>query len=113
MSMRRLLFLFCSILSLATSSSTITANNSSNIHLPTSQFVFGVYTAWETTYIPNYTDTPANRAANLSPFLTNTFFPVLTANNSFNLVWTTDGPEAVSAEVSEFAAAAQQFGVMT
>ena len=44
--------------------------------------------------------------------MTTTFFPVLTANNSFNLVWTTDGPEYVSAEVSEFAAAAQQAGVM-
>ncbi|HXY34056.1 MAG TPA: hypothetical protein VEI07_07505, partial [Planctomycetaceae bacterium] len=86
---------------------------SADINLPTSQFVFGVYTAWDTTYIPGYTDTTANRAANLPAFLTNTFFPVLTANNSFNLVWTTDGPESVSAEVSEFTAAAQQFGVMT
>jgi hypothetical protein len=96
-----------------TPSATATAQNSNIINAPTSQFVFGVYTAWETTYIPNYTDTAANRPQNLTPFLTKTFFPVLTANNSFNLVWTTDGPEYVSAEVSEFAAAAQQFGVMT
>jgi hypothetical protein len=108
---RRLLFLFCSILSLVISSSTVTADNL-GINLPTTQFVFGVYTSWETTYIPNYTDTAANRLDNLTPFLTKTFFPVLTANNSFNLVWTTDGPESASAEVSEFAAAAQQFGVL-
>jgi hypothetical protein len=90
----------------------MTADNANVVNAPTSHFVFGVYTAWETTYIPGYTDTPANRATNLTPFLTKTFFPVLTANNSFNLVWTTDGPEAVEAEVSEFAAAAQQFGVL-
>jgi hypothetical protein len=82
------------------------------VNAPANQFVFGVYTAWETTYIPGYTDTAANRAQNLAPFLTQTFFPVLTANNSFNLVWTTDGPEYVSGEVSVFAAAAQQAGVM-
>jgi hypothetical protein len=113
MSTGRFLFLMCSLLLLATFLLPVTAETSATPNLPTSQFVFGVYTAWETTYIPNYTDTPANRGQNLTPFLTNTFFPVLTANNSFNLVWTTDGPEAVSAEVSEFAAAAQQFGVMT
>jgi hypothetical protein len=113
MSVRRLLFLFCSLLLLVTSFSPVTAETSDGVNVPTSQFVFGVYTAWETTYIPGYTDTAANRAENLTPFLTKTFFPVLTANNSFNLVWTTDGPEAVSAEVSEFSAAAQQFGVMT
>jgi hypothetical protein len=100
------------LLSLAPSA-TATAQTSNIINAPTSQFVFGVYTAWETTYIPNYTDTAANRPQNLTPFLTKTFFPVLTANNSFNLIWTTDGPEYVSDEVSEFAAAAQQFGVMT
>ena len=83
-----------------------------NVNAPTSQFVFGVYTAWETTYVPGYTDTAANRAQNLSTFLTTTFFPTLTANNSFNLIWTTDGPEYVSAEVSVFAAAAQAAGVM-
>ena len=66
----------------------------------------------ETTYIPGYTDTTANRTQNLNAFLTKTFFPALTANNSFNLVWTTDGPESTSTEVSQFAAAAQQFGVM-
>ncbi len=113
MSTRRLLFLCCSSLLLVTSFSPITAETSAPINVPTIQFVFGLYTAWETTYIPGYTDTAANRAQNLPAFLNNTFFPVLTANNSFNLVWTTDGPEAVSAEVSEFAAAAQQFGVMT
>jgi hypothetical protein len=105
----RLLFLFCSTLLLLSAFSTVTAQN---INVPTNQFVFGVYTAWETTYIPDYTDTAANRLQNLPTFLTKTFFPVLTANNSFNLVWTTDGPEYVSAEVSEFAAAAQQAGVM-
>jgi hypothetical protein len=113
MGTRRLVFLICSTLLLVISFSTVTADTSGDINVPTSQFVFGVYTAWETTYIPDYTDTAANRAENLTPFLTKTFFPVLTANNSFNLVWTTDGPESVSAEVSEFAAAAQQFGVMT
>jgi hypothetical protein len=112
MSTRRFLFLFCSLLLIVTSFSPVTANISAETNVPTNQFVFGVYTAWETTYIPGYTDTATNRVANLTPFLTNTFFPVLTANNSFNLVWTTDGPEATSAEVSEFAAAAQQFGVM-
>jgi hypothetical protein len=112
MSSRRFLFLLCAILLLVTSFSTVTANTSDEINVPTGEFVFGVYTAWETTYIPGYTDTPANRSENLNAFLTNTFFPVLTANNSFNLVWTTDGPEAVSAEVSQFAAAAQQFNVM-
>ncbi len=112
MSARRLLFLFCATLLLLTPFSTLTAQTSPNINAPTSQFVFGVYTAWETTYIPGYTDTAANRTQNLSAFLTQTFFPVLTANNSFNLIWTTDGPEYVSAEVSQFAAAAQQFGVM-
>ncbi|HEV8068597.1 MAG TPA: hypothetical protein VGP76_12740 [Planctomycetaceae bacterium] len=110
---RCLLFLFCFLLLLVISFSPVTAETSDGVNVPTNQFVFGVYTAWETTYIPGYTDTPANRAENLTPFLTTTFFPVLTANNSFNLVWTTDGPEAVNAEVSEFSAAAQQFGVMT
>ena len=109
MSVRRLLCLLCLTLVLLARHSAATAQN---VNAPTSQFVFGVYTAWETTYIPSYTDTAANRAQNLTPFLTKTFFPVLTANNSFNLVWTTDGPEYVSAEVSEFAAAAQQSGVM-
>jgi hypothetical protein len=109
MSAQRLLFLFCSLVLLLTPCSTATAQS---VNAPASQFVFGVYTAWETTYIPGYTDTAANRPQNLTPFLTNTFFPVLTANNSFNLVWTTDGPEYVSAEVSQFAAAAQQYGVM-
>jgi hypothetical protein len=109
---RHLLFLVCSLLLVVTSFSPIAGNNFAQTNEPTPQFVFGVYTAWETTYIPGYTDTPANRAQNLTPFLTKTFFPVLTANNSFNLVWTTDGPEDTSAEVSEFAAAAQQFGVM-
>ncbi len=111
MGQRRLLLLFASLVLLGASFPTVAAN-SDTTNLPTSHFVFGVYTAWETTYIPGYTDTADNRAQNLTSFLTNTFFPVLTANNSFNLVWTTDGPEAVSAEVSEFAAAAQQFGVM-
>ena len=109
MSLRRLPFLLCSLALLLTTFSTVKAQN---VNAPTSQFVFGVYTAWETTYIPGYTDTAANRAQNLSTFLSTTFFPVLTANNSFNLVWTTDGPEYVSAEVSEFAAAAQQANVM-
>jgi hypothetical protein len=108
MSARRLLRLFCLSLVLAP----VSAATAQNVNAPTSQFVFGVYTAWETTYIPGYTDTAANRPQNLTPFLTKTFFPVLTANNSFNLVWTTDGPEYVSAEVSQFAAAAQQYGVM-
>lgn len=112
MSPRRLLFLFCSLLLVVTSFSPVAANVAAETNVPTTQFVFGVYTAWETTYIPDYTDTAANRAVNLTPFLTQVFFPVLTANNSLNLVWTTDGPEATSAEVSEFAAAAQQFGVM-
>jgi hypothetical protein len=111
MGQRRLLFLFAAVLLLAAAFPTVTAS-SDTTNLPTSHFVFGVYTAWETTYIPGYTDTADNRAQNLTSFLTNSFFPVLTANNSFNLVWTTDGPESVSAEVSEFAAAAQQFGVM-
>ncbi len=110
---RRLLFLFCAFLLAATSFSPVTAEVAGTVNVPTSQFVFGVYTAWETTYVPGYTDTPANRAQNLNAFLNQTFFPVLTANNSFNLVWTTDGPESVSAEVSEFSAAAQTFGVMT
>ncbi len=109
---RHLLFLLCSLLLVVTSFAPIAANNVAQPNTPTTQFVFGVYTAWETTYIPNYTDTPANRTQNLTSFLTKTFFPVLTANNSFNLVWTTDGPEATSGEVSQFAAAAQQFGVM-
>jgi len=112
MGTRGLCCLCCSMLLLLTVSATATAQSSNIINAPTNQFVFGVYTAWETTYIPNYTDTAANRPQNLTPFLTNTFFPVLTANNSFNLIWTTDGPEYVSDEVSEFAAAAQQFGVM-
>jgi hypothetical protein len=112
MGRRRLLFLLPSILLLGASFPTETAEAEDTVNAPTSHFVFGVYTAWETTYIPGYTDTADNRAQNLGPFLSNTFFPVLTANNSFNLVWTTDGPESVSAEVSEFAAAAQQFGVM-
>jgi hypothetical protein len=111
-SSRRVGFAVCVVLVLVTSFSTVTANNSDDINVPTGQFVFGVYTAWETTYIPGYTDTPANRTQNLNAFLTNTFFPVLTANKSFNLVWTTDGPEAVSAEVAQFAAVAQQFEVM-
>jgi hypothetical protein len=109
---RHLLFLFCSLLLVVVSFSPVTANNFAQTNAPTARFVFGVYTAWETTYIPGYTDTAANRAQNLTAFLTQNFFPVLTANHSFNLVWTTDGPEATSAEVSEFAAAAQQFGVM-
>jgi hypothetical protein len=109
MSSRRLFFLVFSLVLLLTPFSTVAAQT---VNAPTNQFVFGVYTAWETTYIPGYTDTAANRAQNLSTFLNTTFFPVLTANNSFNLVWTTDGPEYVSAEVSEFAAAAQQAGVM-
>jgi hypothetical protein len=109
MSSRRLIFLLFALVLLFTPFSRATAQN---VNAPTSQFVFGVYTAWETTYIPGHTDTAANRVQNLTPFLTKTFFPVLTANNSFNLVWTTDGPEYVSAEVSEFAAAAQQAGVM-
>jgi len=108
MSARRLLRLFCLSILLAP----VSVATAQNVNAPTSQFVFGVYTAWETTYIPGYTDTAANRPQNLTPFLTKTFFPVLTANNSFNLVWTTDGPEYVSAEVSQFAAAAQQYGVM-
>ncbi len=108
MSVRRLLCLFCLSLLLAP----VSMATAQTINAPTSQFVFGVYTAWETTYIPGYTDTAANRPQNLTPFLTKTFFPVLTANNSFNLVWTTDGPEYVSAEVSQFAAAAEQYGVM-
>src|ERR1700677_2891047 len=109
MGSRRLLFILCSLVSLLTPLSTVSAQN---VNAPANQFVFGVYTAWETTYVPGYTDTAANRVQNLSTFLTQTFFPVLTANNSFNLIWTTDGPEYVSAEVSEFAAAAQQAGVM-
>src|SRR5580658_7906007 len=109
MSSRRLLLLLFSLGLLLTPFSTVSAQN---VNVPSNQFVFGVYTAWETTYIPGYTDTAENRPQNLSTFLTTTFFPVLTANNSFNLIWTTDGPEYVSAEVSEFAAAAQQAGVM-
>ena len=109
MSVRRWLCLLCLTPFSLAPVSTATAQN---VNAPTSQFVFGVYTAWETTYIPGYTDTATNRPQNLTPFLTQTFFPVLTANNSFNLVWTTDGPEYVSAEVSQFAAAAQQYGVM-
>jgi hypothetical protein len=106
---RRPLLFVCSLVLIFAARSTATAQN---VNAPTNQFVFGVYTAWETTYIPGLTDTATNRPQNLTPFLTQTFFPVLTANNSFNLVWTTDGPEYVSAEVSEFAAAAQQAGVM-
>jgi hypothetical protein len=109
MSSRRFLLLLFSLALLLTPFSTVSAQN---VNAPNNQFVFGVYTAWETTYIPGYTDTAENRPQNLSTFLTTTFFPVLTANNSFNLIWTTDGPEYVSAEVSEFAAAAQQAGVM-
>jgi hypothetical protein len=110
MTTRRWFCVIWSALLLLTPFATATAQT--NVNSPTNQFVFGVYTAWETTYIPGFTDTTTNRPQNLSAFLTNTFFPVLTANNSFNLVWTTDGPEYVSAEVSQFAAAAQQYGVM-
>ncbi len=59
MSSRRLLFLLFSLVLLLTPFSTVAAQN---INAPTSQFVFGVYTAWETTYVPGYTDTAANRA---------------------------------------------------
>ncbi len=58
---RHLLFLFCSLLLVVVSFSPVTANNFAQPNAPTSQFVFGVYTAWETTYIPGYTDTAANR----------------------------------------------------
>ena len=74
MGQRRLLFLFASILLLAVAFPNVTAS-SDTTNLPTSHFVFGVYTAWETTYIPDYTDTATNRAQNLTAFLTNTFFP--------------------------------------
>ena len=59
MSSRRLLFLFFLLSCYSRPFSTVTAQN---VNAPTSQFVFGVYTAWETTYIPGYTDTAANRA---------------------------------------------------
>jgi hypothetical protein len=68
--MRRWLFLFCALLLAVTSFSPVTANIFAVTNSPTNEFVFGVYTAWETTYIPGYTDTAANRVQNLSPFLT-------------------------------------------
>ena len=75
MSVRRLLFLFCSLLLLVTSFSPVTAETSDGVNVPTSQFVFGVYTAWETTYIPGYTDTAANRADKPDSIFDQNLFP--------------------------------------